>query len=226
VCNREMTTAGGRCALDVRRSHLELSRCLIEPSLCKLRRGVSQSQLGMLSRCPSRERPQQRGLANSPALLVGSRAVQGLGAAFMAPAALSLLTVIFAEGEFRHYRGRLTAHIRAGNRQPVLRMHRRRLRPARCWRGPQSSRARRDQSARRRCARRGARAGPRPVRARRPFDWERWRSSPHRATWRDWPVWSSSPRQRPARPSTPMRHTDTGMRTPAANRSAMRSSAC
>ena len=42
------------------------------------------------------------GLANSPALLVGSRAVQGLGAAFMAPAALSLLTVIFAEGEERN----------------------------------------------------------------------------------------------------------------------------
>src|SRR3954470_185845 len=42
------------------------------------------------------------GLANSPGLLVGSRAVQGLGAAFMAPAALSLLTVIFAEGEERN----------------------------------------------------------------------------------------------------------------------------
>ena len=42
------------------------------------------------------------GMANSPALLVGSRAVQGLGAAFMAPAALSLLTVIFAEGEERN----------------------------------------------------------------------------------------------------------------------------
>ena len=42
------------------------------------------------------------GLANSPALLVGSRAVPGLGAAFMAPAALSLLTVIFAEGDERN----------------------------------------------------------------------------------------------------------------------------
>ena len=42
------------------------------------------------------------GLANSPALLVGSRAVQGLGSAFMAPAALSLLTVIFSEGEERN----------------------------------------------------------------------------------------------------------------------------
>lgn len=42
------------------------------------------------------------GLANSSALLVASRAVQGLGAAFMAPAALSLLTVIFSEGEERN----------------------------------------------------------------------------------------------------------------------------
>ena len=42
------------------------------------------------------------GLANSSGLLVASRAVQGLGAAFMAPAALSLLTVIFAEGEERN----------------------------------------------------------------------------------------------------------------------------
>src|SRR5580700_1275510 len=42
------------------------------------------------------------GLTNSSGLLVASRAVQGLGAAFMAPAALSLLTVIFAEGEERN----------------------------------------------------------------------------------------------------------------------------
>jgi EmrB/QacA subfamily drug resistance transporter len=42
------------------------------------------------------------GLANSPALLVGSRAAQGLGSAFMAPAALSLLTAIFSEGEERN----------------------------------------------------------------------------------------------------------------------------
>ncbi|HEX6393799.1 MAG TPA: MFS transporter [Acidimicrobiales bacterium] len=42
------------------------------------------------------------GLANSSGLLVASRAVQGLGAAFMAPAALSLLTVIFIEGEERN----------------------------------------------------------------------------------------------------------------------------
>jgi EmrB/QacA subfamily drug resistance transporter len=42
------------------------------------------------------------GLANSSGLLVASRAVQGLGAAFMAPAALSLLTVIFTEGDDRN----------------------------------------------------------------------------------------------------------------------------
>ncbi len=42
------------------------------------------------------------GLANSSGLLVASRAVQGLGASFMAPAALSLLTVIFTEGEERN----------------------------------------------------------------------------------------------------------------------------
>ena len=42
------------------------------------------------------------GLANSSGLLVASRAVQGLGAAFMAPAALSLLTVIFTEGDERN----------------------------------------------------------------------------------------------------------------------------
>lgn len=42
------------------------------------------------------------GLANSSALLVAARAFQGLGAAFMAPAALSLLTVIFTEGEQRN----------------------------------------------------------------------------------------------------------------------------
>ena len=42
------------------------------------------------------------GLAGSSAVLVASRAVQGLGGAFMAPAALSLLTVIFAEGEERN----------------------------------------------------------------------------------------------------------------------------
>ena len=42
------------------------------------------------------------GLANSSGLLVAARAFQGLGGAFMAPAALSLLTVIFAEGEERN----------------------------------------------------------------------------------------------------------------------------
>jgi EmrB/QacA subfamily drug resistance transporter len=42
------------------------------------------------------------GLANSSGLLIASRAVQGLGAAFMAPAALSLVTVIFTEGDERN----------------------------------------------------------------------------------------------------------------------------
>ncbi|HWC40261.1 MAG TPA: MFS transporter, partial [Acidimicrobiales bacterium] len=42
------------------------------------------------------------GLANSSGLLVAARAVQGLGGAFMAPAALSLITVIFTEGEERN----------------------------------------------------------------------------------------------------------------------------
>lgn len=42
------------------------------------------------------------GLAVSPAMLVAARAIQGLGAAFMAPAALSLVTVIFNEGDERN----------------------------------------------------------------------------------------------------------------------------
>jgi EmrB/QacA subfamily drug resistance transporter len=42
------------------------------------------------------------GLANSSGVLIASRAVQGLGGAFMAPAALSLVTVIFTEGEERN----------------------------------------------------------------------------------------------------------------------------
>jgi EmrB/QacA subfamily drug resistance transporter len=42
------------------------------------------------------------GLANSSGLLIAARAVQGLGASFMAPAALSLLMVTFNEGEERN----------------------------------------------------------------------------------------------------------------------------
>ena len=41
------------------------------------------------------------GLANSAGLLVGARAAQGLGAAFMAPAALGLVMVTFAQGKER-----------------------------------------------------------------------------------------------------------------------------
>jgi EmrB/QacA subfamily drug resistance transporter len=42
------------------------------------------------------------GLATSPGALIAARAVQGLGAAFMAPASLSLVIVIFSEGEERN----------------------------------------------------------------------------------------------------------------------------
>ena len=42
------------------------------------------------------------GLARSSSMLIAARAVQGLGAAFMAPAALSLVTVIFTEGDERN----------------------------------------------------------------------------------------------------------------------------
>jgi EmrB/QacA subfamily drug resistance transporter len=42
------------------------------------------------------------GLANSAALLVAARLVQGIGAAFMAPAALSALTTSFREGKNRN----------------------------------------------------------------------------------------------------------------------------
>lgn len=42
------------------------------------------------------------GLANSPAALVGLRAVQGLGAAIVLPAALSILTTSFEEGSRRN----------------------------------------------------------------------------------------------------------------------------
>ncbi len=42
------------------------------------------------------------GLAGSPGLLIGARALQGLGAALLAPAALSILAVTFAEGAERN----------------------------------------------------------------------------------------------------------------------------
>ena len=41
------------------------------------------------------------GLAQDQTLLIAARALQGLGGAFMSPAALSLLTVVFAEGKER-----------------------------------------------------------------------------------------------------------------------------
>jgi EmrB/QacA subfamily drug resistance transporter len=42
------------------------------------------------------------GLANSEGVLIGSRAVQGLGAAIVSPAALSIVTTLFAEGAERN----------------------------------------------------------------------------------------------------------------------------
>ncbi|MEU2348870.1 DHA2 family efflux MFS transporter permease subunit [Modestobacter sp. NPDC049651] len=54
------------------------------------------------------------GLAGSLGMLVGARLVQGLGAAFMAPAALSLLTVVFPEGRERNRALGLWAAITAG----------------------------------------------------------------------------------------------------------------
>jgi len=42
------------------------------------------------------------GLATTPGMLIAARAVQGLGAALLSPAALSLLTVMFAEGAARN----------------------------------------------------------------------------------------------------------------------------
>jgi EmrB/QacA subfamily drug resistance transporter len=42
------------------------------------------------------------GLATSPGMLVAARAVQGLGAALLSPAALSLVTVMFTEGAERN----------------------------------------------------------------------------------------------------------------------------
>jgi EmrB/QacA subfamily drug resistance transporter len=42
------------------------------------------------------------GLAQGPAMLVGARLVQGLGAAMMVPAALSILTTTFTAGRDRH----------------------------------------------------------------------------------------------------------------------------
>src|ERR687896_1257874 len=42
------------------------------------------------------------GLATSPGMLIAARAVQGLGAAMLSPAALSLVTVLFTEGAERN----------------------------------------------------------------------------------------------------------------------------
>src|ERR687893_2525767 len=42
------------------------------------------------------------GLANSEELLIGARALQGVGAALLAPSALSMVTNMFAEGAERN----------------------------------------------------------------------------------------------------------------------------
>ena len=42
------------------------------------------------------------GLATTPGMLIAARAVQGLGAALLSPAALSLVTVMFKEGSERN----------------------------------------------------------------------------------------------------------------------------
>lgn len=54
------------------------------------------------------------GFAQSQEMLIAARAVQGLGGAIMAPAALSLLTVVFAEGKDRDRALGLWAAISAG----------------------------------------------------------------------------------------------------------------
>ena len=42
------------------------------------------------------------GLSNSEGMLIGARAVQGLGAAILSPAALSIITTTFQEGAERN----------------------------------------------------------------------------------------------------------------------------
>ncbi len=54
------------------------------------------------------------GLANDLGLLIAARAVQGAGGAMMAPAALSILTVVFAEGKERDRAFGVWAAISAG----------------------------------------------------------------------------------------------------------------
>lgn len=54
---------------------------------------------GMAALCPHRR---VGGLAGSAGVLVGARLAQGLGAAMMLPAALSILTTTFKEGSDRH----------------------------------------------------------------------------------------------------------------------------
>ena len=57
------------------------------------------------------------GVAQSPAWLLGARALQGVGAAIAAPSTLALLTVSFPEGARAHPRGRLVQRRRQRRRQ-------------------------------------------------------------------------------------------------------------
>ena len=54
------------------------------------------------------------GIAENQTLLIAARALQGLGGALMSPAALSLLTVVFAEGKERDRALGIWAAITAG----------------------------------------------------------------------------------------------------------------
>lgn len=59
-------------------------------------------------------------LAQDEVLLIGARLAQGLGAALMAPAALSILTTTFREGADRHRRSACGARSAASRRGGVF----------------------------------------------------------------------------------------------------------
>src|SRR5690242_17251136 len=68
------------------------------------RRRVLVAGVGLFAACSL-----AGGLATSEATLIGARTLQGIGAALMAPAALSLVTTLYAEGAERNQIGR--AHV-------------------------------------------------------------------------------------------------------------------
>ena len=98
------------------------------------------------------------GLAHSQGLLISARIAQGVGAAIMAPAALSILTTTFTRGQGPQHRARhLGRHLR--DRRSHGRLPRRRTgRGARLALGP----------VRQPADRRGVAAGQLPTAARRP----------------------------------------------------------